>query len=50
MIQMDLFTRKKQTHRHRNQTYCYQRGKAAGMGGRGGWIKTLGLADTNYYI
>ena len=44
MIQMNLFTKQKQTHRHRKQTYGYQ-------GERwGGWIKSLGLADTNYYI
>ena len=42
MIQMNLFTKQKQTHRHRKQTYGYQRGK-----GRGG---SLVLADTNYYI
>ena len=27
MIQMDLFTKQKQTHRHRKQVYGYQRGK-----------------------
>ena len=27
MIQMDLFTKQKQTHRYRKQTYGYQRGK-----------------------
>ena len=27
MIQMKLFTKQKQTHRHRKQTYGYQRGK-----------------------
>ena len=26
MIQMNLFTKQKQTHRHRKQTYGYQRG------------------------
>ena len=30
MIQMNLFTRQKQTHRHRKQTYNYQRGKEWG--------------------
>ena len=33
MIQMNktlLFTKQKQTHRHRKQTYGYQRGKVAG--------------------
>ena len=37
MIQMNLFTKQKQTHKHRKQTYDYQRGK-----GRGGSDK-LGL-------
>ena len=27
MIQMNLFTKQKQTHRHGKQTYGYQRGK-----------------------
>ena len=27
MIQMNLSTKQKQTHRHRKQTYGYQRGK-----------------------
>ena len=27
MIQMNLFTKRKQTHRHRKQTYSYQTGK-----------------------
>ena len=27
MIQMNLFTKQKQTHRHRKQTYGHQRGK-----------------------
>ena len=30
MIQMNLFTNQKQTHRHRKQTYGYQRGKGRG--------------------
>ena len=30
MIQMNLFTKQKQTHRHGKQTYCYQRGKGGG--------------------
>ena len=44
MIQMTLFTKQKQTHRYREQTYGYQRGK-------GGWDK-LGVEvnDTQYYI
>ena len=28
MIQMNLLPKQKQTHRHRKQTYGYQRGKA----------------------
>ena len=27
MIQMNLFTKQKQTHRHRKQSYGYQRGR-----------------------
>ena len=30
MIQMNLFTKQKQTHRLRKQTYGYQRGKPGG--------------------
>ena len=30
MIQMNLFTKQKQTHRHRKQTCGYQRGKVGG--------------------
>ena len=32
MIQMSLFTKQKQTHRQRKQTYGYQRGKGMGEG------------------
>ena len=32
IVQKDLFTKEKQTHRHRKQTYGYQRGKG------GAWI------------
>ena len=32
MIQMNLFTKQKQAHRHRKQTYGYQREKRAGEG------------------
>ena len=31
-IQMNLFTKQKETHRDRKQTYGYQRGKGAGEG------------------
>ena len=30
MIQINLFTKQKQTHRHRKQTYNYQSGKGWG--------------------
>ena len=30
MIQMNLFTKQKQTHSFQKQTYCYQRGKMEG--------------------
>ena len=42
MIQINLFTKKKQTHRHRKQTYGYQTEKV------GKHIKNLGIADTHY--
>ena len=32
MIQINLFTKQEQTHRHRIQTYGYQRGKQSGRG------------------
>ena len=32
MTQMNLFTKQKQTHRCRKQTYSYQRGKKVGEG------------------
>ena len=44
MTQMNLSTKEKQTHKHREQT-C---GCQGGMGE--GWIGSLGLADANYYI
>ena len=37
--QMNLFTKQKQTHRHRKQTYGYQRGKV------GGGRDKLGVCD-----
>ena len=46
MTQMSLLTKQKQTHRHREQTDGYQRGK----GVQEGSIRSLGLADTNYYM
>ena len=41
---MNLFTKQKQTHRHRKQTYGYQRGEGWGQ------IRSLGLIYTHYYI
>ena len=38
MIQMNLLTKQKQTHRHRKQIYGYQREK-----GRGGINQELGI-------
>ena len=46
MIQVNLFTKKKQTHRLREQTYGCQGGGGVGKG----WIGSLRLADTNCYI
>ena len=37
MIQMNLFMKEKQTHRHRKQTYGYQKGKVGGRDQLGGW-------------
>ena len=37
IIQMKLFTTQKQTHRHRKQTYGYQRGKVWGRERLGIW-------------
>ena len=45
MTQMDLSTKQKQTHRHREQICgCH------GGGEREGWSGSLGLADANDYI
>ena len=46
MIQVNLFTKQKQTHRHRKQTYGYQRGKGIGRDK----IRRLGLTDMHDYI
>ena len=37
MIQMNLFTKQKQTHRQRKQTYGYRRGKGWGRDKLGVW-------------
>ena len=42
---MNLSTKQKQTHRHREQTCGCQ-----GGGGWGGRTGSVGLADVNYYI
>ena len=46
MTQVNLSTKQKQTHRHREQTCGCQGG---GMVGEG-WIGISGLVDANYYI
>ena len=43
---MNLSTKQKQTHRHREQTCGFQGGKGVGEG----WTGSLGLVDANYYI
>ena len=45
IIQMNVYKKQKQTHRHRKQTYGCQ-------GGKGEWegqIRSMELTDTNYY-
>ena len=37
MIQKNLFTKQKQTHRSQNQTYSYQRGNVGGSDKLGDW-------------
>ena len=44
MIQMNLFTKQKETGRHRKQTCGYQRGVGKGE------IRSLGLTDTHYCL
>ena len=43
---MNLSMKKKQTYRHGEQTCGCQGGGGMGKG----WIGSLGLADTNYFI
>ena len=43
---MNLSMKQKQTHRYREQTCGCQGGEGVGEG----WIRSLGLADANYYI
>ena len=42
---MHLYTKQKQTYRHRKQTYGYQREK----GGGEGEIRSMRFIDTIYY-
>ena len=42
---MNIFTKQKQTHRHREQTWVAKDGR---MGE--GKMRSLGLADASYYI
>ena len=44
IIQMNLYTEQKQTHRHRKKTYGYQRGKGRGYG----QIRSMRLTETRY--
>jgi len=44
MAQMNLSTRQKQTHRHREQT-CGCQGEGPRGGAWGGWTWSLGLVD-----
>ena len=46
MIQIDISTKQKQTHRYREQTCGCQGGGEVGEGRKG----SLGLAEANYYI
>ena len=46
MTQMNLSTKQKQTHRHREQTYGCQ----GGGGGEEGWLGSLASADANDYV
>ena len=45
MTQINLSTKQKQTHRHREET-CLPREGGVGEG----WIGSLGVAGANYYI
>ena len=42
---MNLYSKEKQTHRHRKQTYGYLRGEE----GMEEQMRSMGLTDTNYY-
>ena len=38
---MNLFAKQKQTHRHRKQTYGYQKGKGVGRDKLGSWDQQI---------
>ena len=42
---MNIYTKQKQTHRRRKQTYGYQREEGRGEE----QIRSMGLTDTEYY-
>ena len=46
MIQVNLYTKQKQTYRLEKQIYGYQRGKVGGKDKEGVW----NLTETHYYI
>ena len=46
MIQMNLSTKQKQTHSHREQPVIAKGEKGLGAG----WSGRLGLADVNFYV
>ena len=46
IIQMNVYAKQKQTHRHRKQTCGYQMGERKGEG----QIRGMKLIDTNYHI
>ena len=43
---MNIYAKQKQTHRYREQTRGYQKGR----GKEEGQIRGMGLADTNHYV
>jgi len=46
MIHMKLFTKQKQKHRNRNQTYIYQRGNWCGCDKLEAWDKQMQIYKT----
>ena len=49
MAQVNLSTKQKQTHRHREET-CGCQGIAGAEGEEVGWTGSLGLVEANYNI